>query len=122
MAKETDFAAEVKKVLNEYKADVFTTLKDTQKEVAKEAVKKLKATSPKRTGTYKRKWRTKTFEKRLEANAYVYVAAPQYRLTHVLEHGHAKRGGGRVAPIVHIKPVEEWANNEVVKRLEDRLG
>ena len=90
--------------------------------VAREAAKKLRQTSPKgATGEYAKHWTVKVETGRMMVGATVYGDSPTYRIAHLLEHGHAKRGGGRTSPIVHIKPVEEWAIDEAVNRFIDYM-
>jgi hypothetical protein len=42
-------------------------------------------------------------------------------LAHLLEHGHAKRGGGRVRAIPHIAPAEEMGIRELEERITRAL-
>lgn len=60
------------------------------------AVKKdIGANAPKKTGRFAKSWRTKkTKESSTELEVTVY-SPTRYMLAHLLEHGHAKRGGGR---------------------------
>ncbi|WP_130807649.1 HK97 gp10 family phage protein [Senegalia massiliensis] len=94
---------EIAKAIKEYTDDVKEGIEIELKEVADTAVKELKANSPKDTGEYAKGWRKKKVK-----GGYV-ISNKVYQLTHLLEKGHAKRNGGRVAPRVHIKPVEEAA-------------
>jgi hypothetical protein len=41
-----------------------------------------------------------------------------YRKTHLLEHGHAKKNGGRVAAQIHIGPAEDRAIVDFIDRVE----
>ena len=74
------------------------------------AVKKdIGANAPRKSGRYAKSWRTKkTKETSTELQVTVY-SPTRYMLAHLLEHGHAKRGGGRVRAIPHIAPAEEAA-------------
>lgn len=108
-----DLSNEITKALKEYTSDVEEGLEEAKKEVAKEGVKQLKNTSPKNTGSYAKGWRVKKI-----GTAQVIHNATDYQLTHLLEKGHAKRGGGRVPPKVHIAPVEEKVIEEYEKRVE----
>ncbi|CUB50921.1 hypothetical protein BN2127_JRS10_00438 [Bacillus subtilis] len=86
-----------------------------QEEVADVAVSQLKQNSPKKTGAYRKGWR-----KKKEGNGFV-VHNTQGQLTHLLENGHAKTGGGRVPQQVHIRPVEEYVISELPRRIERAL-
>ena len=90
-------------------------------ETAKETVNELRITSPEGdTGEYKKSWKYKRDSEAKGKNKYnmiVYSKKPNYRLTHLLENGHAKVNGGRTKPIPHIKNAEETAK----KRLENKI-
>lgn len=113
---------EVDKILTQYEAEVREALKEVVPAVAKEAAKKLRKESPKKTGEYAKGWTAKVETGRVTSSAVVYGKKGTYPLAHLLEHGHAKRNGGRVAPIAHIKPVEEWTIQELQDRVKEAIG
>lgn len=113
---------QLKEILDEFEGDVTEATKKVVKEVGRESAKKLRQTSPVgKTGRYAKGWTYKTESGRLTNSATVYGKKQTYPLAHLLEHGHARRGGGRTAAIVHIKPVEEWAVKEFEARLRKEI-
>lgn len=110
-----DFASELARELQRYANVVEEELLTAQGEVADLAVSKLRQSGPKKTGAYRKGWR-----KKKEGNGVV-VHNIKGQLTHLLENGHAKAGGGRVPAQVHIRPVEEYVINEVPRRIERAL-
>lgn len=116
MVKVDDFAKAVYKALEEYQEEVTDKVKAEVRVVAKEAVKELKLKSPKDAGDYAKSW--KQSKRRESANSLRLVVhnKDHYRLTHLLERGHAKRNGGWVEAKPHIAPVEE----KVIKQLLDK--
>lgn len=102
----------VKKELDDLEEDTIDKVKKAVQDAADTAVKDLKATSPKCTGKYAKSW-TQRKVKETSSEKEIVVHARRYQLTHLLENGHAKRGGGRVAPRVHIKPVEEKVSEKL---------
>lgn len=120
---EINLASEVGKVLNTFEHSVETAVDRAAEEVAKEAVKKLKAASPTGRGTwgghYARKWKTKV----VDGKTVVYNE--KYQLTHLLEKGHDivshGHNSGHVPAQPHIKPVEEWCQDEFEKRIAEEL-
>ena len=115
-------AAEIAKGLAEYSQDVVEKVNVSSEKVGKAAVKRLKQTSPKRYGNYAKSWAMKTEpEVGQPHKRIVHVKAPHYRLTHLLEYGHAKVGGGRVEGRPHIRPAEEMVIEEFVKEVEEAI-
>ena len=108
-------------ILQDYSVEVAKAAEEAVTEVSKEATKKLRQTSPKRSGKYGKGWASKVEKTATTAEATVYGKTGTYQLAHLLENGHAKRGGGRVNGNTHIKPVEEWAISEVEKKIREKV-
>ena len=117
-----DLQAQVEALLNQYGKQCSEVVNEAVHEVSKEALKKLKKESPKRTGLYKKGWKVKKNDDKFAANDILYgKEASTYAIAHLLEHGHATRNGGRTAPIPHVKNVEEWAQKALVDTVEKKL-
>lgn len=120
-----DFSDYIGDMLQQYGVDVVRAMEASIDEVAREAVKKLRAESPRsngpKSGEYAKGW-TVTFEKgRLRKGAIIHGKSGTYQIAHLLEHGHALRQGGRTSAQVHIAPVEQWAINEAHDRMVRKL-
>lgn len=116
-----NLADAIAKELQNYSQDIADATKEECVKVADDTVKRLKITSPARTGRYRRGWRQKTtYEDK--ANIRVTVYNTRYMLTHLLENGHAKVNGGRVNGIPHIEPAERMAIDQLEDKVKVRLG
>lgn len=107
----------IEKELEFYSKEVSEGTNKAAEEVAEDSVKTLKKTSPERTGKYARGWRNKAIKNARGAETQVIHNRTSYQLIHLLERGHAKRGGGRVAGRPHVKPVEKQA----IKEFENKV-
>lgn len=114
-----DLAKTIESEVRNWTKDVVDDIDDIKKDITKNGVKQLRESSPKRTGDYAKNW---TSQKLKNGDQVIYQNAPTYRLTHLLENGHAKRNGGRVSPKVHIAPVEEELVSNYISRVEKRLS
>lgn len=103
-----------------YTEEVKQELEEVISEVAEETAESLQANSPKRKGSgrYAKSWKVK----KSKGGKNVVYNDKHYRITHLLEYGHAKRNGGRTSEIVHIKPIEEEAIKHVEEAIRERLG
>ena len=125
MAKTESVTYQLNKILTAYDKQVQDATDASIQTVAREAVSKLKNTSPHKTGSYAKGWAAKRERERNGLHSVTVHNKTDYQLTHLLENGHVIRNKygeyGRTRPIKHIKPVEEWANSELVEEIERRL-
>lgn len=110
----------INKLLEEYTLEITESIKVIADDVAKDAVKELKGTSPDRKGNYAKSW-SKTKRVGKQSVSVVVYNKDHYRLTHLLEHGHATRNGGRTRAFPHIKKVEEMVHQRFVDDVEDTI-
>ncbi|MBJ8027760.1 HK97 gp10 family phage protein [Bacillus cereus group sp. N21] len=116
MASIDSLANEIARELQRYSNVIEEDIEKAADEVSDDLVDDLQQKSPKKTGAYRKGWR-----KKKEGNKYIVHNKTRYQLTHLLEKGHAKKGGGRVAAKVHIAPAEERAVNDFIDRVEGAI-
>ena len=99
--------------LTEYNKLAGETMKKAVTKAGQTVRKEIQAGAPVRTGKYAKSWRTKKTREsstRLEVTVY---SPSRYMLAHLLEHGHAKRNGGRTRAFPHIAPAEERGEKQL---------
>ena len=100
----SDLSKEIVKQVATYTASVEKKVRQAENKVSREAVTELKQKSQKDTGSYASGWSVT----RLDGKVLIRNKTDG-QLTHLLEFGHVKTGGGRVPAKVHIRPAEEKA-------------
>ena len=115
-----EFYDTINKLLDEYGDDVAEAAATTARKVALEGKKKVKAGGQGNWTNYNPSWSMKTESDRLTFSAIIYNKK-HYRLTHLLEFGHAKVNGGRTRAFPHIKPVNDWVQSEYERKLKEQL-
>lgn len=114
-------SAAIAEALQQYSDDVTAGIKKAQDDIAKECKANLEADSPVgATGKYKKGWKV-TVTENTALSKHTVIHNKEYRLTHLLEDGHAKRNGGRTRAFPHIKKNEELANAAYEKRVQEVL-
>lgn len=117
----------LKEVLAEYGDEVYNVLGIAVDQVSEEAVKKLQAGgSYGGTGAYNRDWTATDDPVGRSGKKKIVHNADHYRLAHLLEKGHVIRNGtarsyGSTRAFPHIKPVEEWAQQELPRKVEELI-
>ena len=108
--------------LLEYAELAADVMKDCVKKAGNTVKKETQAGAPVRTGKYKRSWAVKRQRETSSTLEVVVHSRNRYQLTHLLEKGHAKRGGGRVKAVPHIAPAEEKGVRELEEWIKRGLS
>ena len=116
-----ELADAVMENLTEYANLATDDMKKAVRKAGNTARKEIAANAPKNTGAYGKSWSVKTTKESSNALEITVRSRNRYQLAHLLEHGHAKRGGGRVSARPHIAPAEETAVEQLEKEIERSL-
>ena len=114
-------AAAVMEGLTEYADLAADELKKAVKKAGNSVKKDIKEGAPKDTGAYAKSWSVKNVKETSNSIELVVHSRNRYQLSHLLEFGHAKRGGGRVPGKAHIAPAEERAGRTLEQEIEKAL-
>mgnify|MGYP000850618017 FL=1 len=107
--------------LEKYAELASDDLKAAVNETAASVRKDIQAGAPVDTGKYKKSWSVKNIHEDSESIDLVVHSRNRYQIAHLLEHGHAKRGGGRVAAKPHIAAAEQRGNEKLMNTIEQKL-
>lgn len=117
-----NLASEIMKGLTEYKDLATSDMKSAVRKAGKSVKRDIQENAPKKTGAYSKSWTVKTTKETSESLELTVYSPRKYQLAHLLEKGHAKRGGGRTKAVPHIAPAEESAVRELESDIKKALG
>ena len=117
----------VMEIMEDYRADVTASLRDVVHDVARKGAQAIRNDANQKfkdvklpRGRYSTGWTVADADGRLDARSYIYNS--KYPgLPHLLEYGHANRGGGRTEGRPHIGPVEDQLEPLILNGLEKKL-
>ena len=126
-----EMAAAISDALKEYEEltieQTRNAVLNTAKKLAKDINARAKVTFG-GTGKYAKSWRAKEKPEastRLSPASIVYANKPGRSIGHLLEKGHAKRGGGREPGVPgrqHIEPATEAARETIITEIVKELS
>lgn len=116
-----DMADEIMKGLTEYADLADTAMKKAIRKTATSVKNEISANAPVKSGRYKKSWTTKKVKENSHSIEITVHSKDRYQIAHLLEKGHAKRNGGRVAAIPHIAPAEENGADLLESLIEKEL-
>lgn len=117
-----NLAQEIMEGLKEYADLASDDVKKAVRKAGNEVRKEISVSAPKDTGAYAKSWSVKKTKETSNSLELTVHSKNRYQLAHLLEHGHAKRGGGRVAARHHIAQAEQGAVETLESEISRALG
>lgn len=117
----SQFSATVMEELEEYANLAAEDMKSAVKKAAATVRKDIEASAPRDTGDYAKSWAVKTTKENSNALQVTVHSRNRYQIAHLLEYGHAKRGGGRIAARSYIAAAEEAGIEQLEREIERSL-
>ncbi len=116
----TKLSSEIQKILQKNAGRITDKIKVLSKETTEDLTKDTKKDSPVRTGEHKKHISNKKVKETSTSVVYVWhVKDPEYRLTHLIANGHAKRNGGRVEGNFPLDKDVEKAETKFIKGVKE---
>ena len=116
------FAAVLEQQLADYGISAAADVKVAVTKAGESVRGQIETTAPRDTGRYAKSWAVDTVKETASSKMVVVHSKKQYRLTHLLEFGHAKRGGGRTKAQPHIAPAEKAGFEMLLSEVEKGVG
>lgn len=115
-------ADEIMKGMEEYASLAADEVKRAVRDAGRTVKSEIAKNAPVRTGKYAKSWAVKTLRETSNGLTVVVHSKNRYQLAHLLEHGHAKRGGGRVSARPHIAPAEQKGIEKLERDISEALS
>ena len=115
--KTEQLSSEISSMLKEYSETTTDGVKKAVRKAGRTVRQGVISGAPSDSGAYKKSWATKKISENSNSLTLTVYSKNRYQLAHLLEHGHAKRNGGRTRAISHIAPAEA----EGIKLLEAEI-
>ncbi len=116
-----EMASAINEGLQEYAELATEDMKSAVRKTSTEVRKEIQANAPVRTGKYKSSWTSTKTSEDSHSVSYTVHSKNRYQLAHLLEKGHAKRGGGRTKAYPHIAPAEADGEQMLERLIEEAL-
>ena len=118
----SDLADAIMETLEDYADLAAEDVKQAVREAGETVRDEIRTHAPKDTGDYAKSWAVKKRKETSNSLTLVVHSRNRYQLAHLLEFGHANRGGGRVSAHPQIAAAEakgmEQLEDEIRKALE----